>query len=309
MQNFELSSELALNVSNRFCNFEFDGKYDFYELLMSNRLIEDNKANKILKLEGNFNNCLFNKQNLEKNQLDNFEQLISADDLQEVLIYFNAHSENEKLSRQLSAFLKFKFWQANESERENMKKDLIILSSKSPQLKLEAVISQYEKVKEFREKTRNLKFIFTTLPKFDDDKFNSELEQYFSIITELNKEAVGLSKDSTPEEVLLIREVLTRPYNSLVNSINNFTPQGVDTKYLEGFKKGMRQITEPLIAKASQIDREKMAIMEKNNFFFEVQKHDKFENIKELNSELKNLNFHSAILFSNTIDLNRGSRK
>jgi hypothetical protein len=168
---------------------------------------------------------------------------------------------------------------------------------------------------DFREKVMSLKFSFTSLPKFDEEKYNSEMEQYFSIISELNKEAVGLSKDSTPEEIILIRDILALPYYSLVESINQFVPQGMDNKYLAGFKMGMRQITESLTAKALQVDREKTAYLEKNNFFFEVQKHDKFENIKgksEENADKNlhhNLNFHSAALFSNTMDLSRGQRK
>ena len=158
-----------------------------------------------------------------------------------------------------------------------------------------------------KSKVEQLKFPFTELPKFDDEKYNSELEQYFAIISELNKEAIRLSKDSSPEEVLLIHQVLSKPYFSLVDSINKFTPQGVDAKYLEGFKQGMRQITESLTAKGLQSDREKMAFLEKNNFFFEIQKHDKFD--KDRDGIENNLKFHSAFLFSNTLDLSRGLKK
>jgi hypothetical protein len=178
------------------------------------------------------------------------------------------------------------------------------------------MLFQYDRIQEFREKSRSLRFNFTNLPKFDEEKFNSELEQYFSIINALNNEAISLAKDSSPEEILLMREVLSGPYYSLVNSIKSFIPQGVDNKYLDGFRLGMRQITESLISKGLQVDREKMEILGKNNFFLEVQKHDKFENIRgQLASQngiktpaeaQNNLKLHSAILFSNTIDLNRG---
>jgi tetratricopeptide (TPR) repeat protein len=318
LQNFDLSSELADLISKRFCDVEYVGKDGFYELLLSNSAIEESQSNKLIKLEDDNKKCSLEKRFVEKTQIDNFERLILNDNMKEINVYFQAHVENDKLARQMGRYLKFKFWQASLNSKEKMKKEILALNAATPALNLEGMFSQYDRVLEFREKANNLKFDFTALSKFDDEKYNSELEQYFSIITELNKEAVALSKDSTPEEVILIRDVLSNPYYSLVKSINAFIPQGVDTKYLEGFKQGMRQITESLMAKGLQVDREKMAYLEKNNFFFEVQKHDKFENIKgkEGKSEeslqvrlQNNLNFHEAILFSNTLDLSRGQRK
>lgn len=318
LQNFELSSELANQISKRFCDVEYVGKDGFYELLLSNSSIEESQSNKLIKLEDENKKCSLEKRFVEKTQIDNFERLILNDNMKEINAYFQAHAENDKLARQMGRYLKFKFWQAPLDSKEKMKNEILALNAATPALNLDGMFSQYDRVLEFREKANNLKFEFTALTKFDDEKYNSEMEQYFSIITELNKEAVALSKDSTPEEVILIRGVLSNPYYSLVKTINSFIPQGVDTKYLEGFKQGMRQITESLTAKGLQVDREKMAYLEKNNFFFEVQKYDKFENIKgkegkneeALQVRLQNnLNYHEAILFSNTLDLSRGQRK
>lgn len=319
LQNFELSSELANQISKRFCEVDFVGKDGFYELIISNSAIGDAKSSKLLSLENDNKKCRLDKRFVEKTQMVNFDRLILNDNMKEITAYLEAHADNEKLARQMGRYLKFKFWQAPMQAKEKMKKDIMAMNAQNPALDLQGMFTQYDRVLEFREKTRNLKFEFTILPKFDEEKYNSEMEQYFSIIAELNKEAVALSKDSTPEEVILIREVLSSPYYSLVNSVNSFIPQGVDAKYLEGFKQGMRQITESLAAKGLQVDREKMAYLEKNNFFFEAQKYDKFKNIKEaaldkseesLQVRLQNnLNFHSAILFSNTIDLSRGQRK
>ena len=64
----------------------------------------------------------------------------------------------------------------------------------------------------------------------------------------------------------------------------------------------MRQITESLTAKGLQVDREKAAFLEKNNYFFEVQKND-IVGLEKNNSLVNALNFHSAILFSSTLDI------
>jgi hypothetical protein len=315
LQNFELSSELATLISKRFCENSFDGKDGFYELILSNSAIEKNQSKDLLSLEDSYKNCHMDKRTVEKMQLENFEHLILNDNPTQILSYYEAHSDNEKLVRQMGRVLKYNFWQAPQQEKDKIKKMILTMNENNKALNLGGMFAQYDRVMDFRTKILNLKFVFTNLPKFDEEKYNSEIEQYFSIITELNKEAIRLSKESSPEEVMLIREVLASPYYSLVDAINKFTPQGVDNKYLEGFRGGMRQITESLSAKGLQVDHEKVAYLEKNNFFFEVQKHDKFENIKARSEEVaernlqENLNFHSALLFSNTIDLSRGLRK
>ncbi len=315
LQNFELSSELSNLISKRFCDVEFAEKNGFYELAISNSAIESADAKKLLSLEDNYKNCHLDKRTIEKNQLDSFERLILSDNMKEVNVYFEAHADNEKLARQMGRYLRFKFWQAPFDQKEKMEKEIIAMNDKTPALNLKDMFNQYDHVLEFREKIMTTKFSFTKLEKFDEEKYNSELEQYFSIITALNKEAVTLSKESSPEEIIMIRDVLAVPYYSLVEAINHYVPQGVDNKYLEGFRGGMRQITESLLAKALQVDREKVAFLEKNNYFFEVQKHDKFEKSKtrsEENTDNKlqeNLNYHPALLFSNTMDLSRGLRK
>lgn len=321
LQNFELSTELALNISKRFCDQEYAGKEGFYELVLSNSAIEETESKKLLKIEDENQSCKLEKRFVEKTQMDTFERLVSIDKYSEIKNYFNAHSSNDKIARQMGRYLKAKFWGTPNDQKDKMKKEILAMNEATPALNLAGMFTQYEQVLDFIEKTKNLKFTFTEAPKFDEDKYNSEIEQYFAIITNLNKEAVTLSKESNPEEIILIREVLSAPYYSLVNSINNFVPQGVDSKYLEGFKQGMRQITESLTAKALQVDREKTAYLEKNNFFFQIQKHDKFDHsegkvkissedeIKKQEKLHENLNYHSAVLFSNTLDLSRGQRK
>jgi len=331
LQNFELSSKLSFDISKRFCDKTFIGKEGFYELVISNNAIENTDSSKLISLENNFNDCGFTKRFLEKTQIENFELLILNDQLSQVKSYFLAHSNNDKLARQMGRYLKFKFWQSTPGNKNKIREEINAMNSSIPSLDLNGMFLQYDRVMDFRKKVNELNFLFTVTTPFDDEKFNSEIEQYFSIITELNKEAVTLSKDCIPQEIILIREVLSLPYFSLVNSINSYVPQGVDNRYLEGFKKGMRQITVSLEAKALQIEREKVAFLDKNTFFFEVQKYDRFTDIKlksrsvsssevvtdesdneehlNLMADLKEgLNFHSAFIFSNTLDFGKSLR-
>lgn len=306
LQNFDLSSKFSGQILKRFCDENFPQKNDFYELITQNSITTDNNSTSLIKTEDEYKKCNIEKRFLEKNQLQNLEQLITSNNSNEITSYFKAHSDNEKLARSMGRFLKSKFWRESSNQKEKTKAEIITMNEAIPALGLDGMFDQYNHVLEFRNKVQALKFEFSNLPKFDDEKYNFELEQYFSIITELNNEAMALSKKSIPEEIVLIREVLSIPYFSLVNSINSYTPQGVDNNYREGFKKGMRQITESLNSKGLQLDREKMTYLEKNIFFFETQKYDRFSNITGGKNEL---NFHLAILFSSTMDLTRGQKK
>jgi hypothetical protein len=315
LQKFELSSELANTVSKKFCEQAFAEKESFYELLLSNAAIDTSGRNKLASTEESLKDCHLGAKFLEKNQVENFERIIATNQEIEMYNYFEKHSTNVQLIQEMKKYLTQKFLQSQNFKTDKTRDQISKLSILHPEFKLEKVINQYDRVLEFRERIIKTKFTFTDLPKFDEDKYNSELEQYFSIITELNKEAVNLAKESSQEEVALIRGVLSHPYYSLVETINQYVPKGVDLLYLEGFKAGMRQITESLSDKGLQIDLEKVAFFEKNNFFFEQRKHDKFENKKlnkiekNENNLTENLNYHSALLFSNTIDLVRGQRK
>lgn len=297
LQNFETSNEVALLTARRFCRDLYKNKEDFYQLINENTIIHKMNVASLIKVEEEFKKCDLSEKLITRTQTENMERLIFADKYQDVIAYFKANATNPSLIKMMDKYMKYKFYQNPEATQ----KDLIALQSS---LDLTANMTQYSNVAEFVKKANEMKFIFTEEEKFNEEKFNQELEQYFAIIGELNNEAITLSKQSGPEEVIMIRNILSKPYFSLVKVVRNFAPKGVDERYLEGFKQGMRQITESLLAKGLQVDREKMAFLEKNNYFFEVQKNVIFGEEKK-NSLEKALNFHSAILFSNTLDIGK----
>lgn len=298
LQNFELSNDVALMTSRRFCAQSFAEKESFYQLINENMILQKTSVSTLVNAEVEFKKCGLNEKLLERTQTENLERLIFADKYQDSIAYFKIHSSNISLQKMMDKFLKHKFYQ-NPIAAE---KDIASLGSA---LDFSSVTGQYQQVLSFVEKTQALKFSFTEEEKFNEEKYNLELEQYFAMVGELNNEAIALSKASGPQEVIMIRNVLSKPYFSLVKAIKAYIPKGVDNGYLEGFKQGMRQITESLVSKGLQVDREKMAFLEKNNYFFEVQKNDIVGGVNSKTQKTleQELNFHSALLFSNTLDI------
>jgi hypothetical protein len=301
LQDFDISTEVALLTARRFCKDIYKNKEEFYQILNENSIVHKASIEGVLKIESEFKNCDLGEKLISKTQNENMEKLIYADRYLDTIKYFKANPENPTLQRLMTKYLKYKFYQ----NPEIVKKDL---ASFQLNIDLTKNILQYSYVTDFVKKANEMKFIFSSDEKFNEDKFNLELEQYFAIIGELNNEAITLSKQSGPEEVIMIRNVLGKPYFSLAKIVRNYIPKGVDERYLEGFKKGMRQITESLLSKGLLVDREKAAFLEKNNYFFEVQKSDIFVEDKKSAIE-KALTFHSAILFSNTLDIGKNSNK
>ncbi len=294
LQNFDISSEVALTTSRKFCKEQFKNKEDFYQLVNENTIIHKTNVSDLIKLEDEFKKCGLNEKLMLKTQTENMERLIYADKYRDAITYFKAYSSNPGLVKMMERYLRFKFFQ----DPAGTSKDLDALSES---IDLTSIKIQYENVQSFVKKVNEMKFVFTSEEKFNEDRFNLELEQYFSIINELKNEAVVLSKSSGPQEIIMIRSVLGKPYYALEKAISQYKPAGVDETYLKGFKEGMRQFTEPLRAEGLQADKEKVTFLEKNNFFFEIQKNDMFD--LEKNSLKSALNFHSAIIFSSTLDI------
>lgn len=295
LQNFEVSNEIALMTAKRFCKESYKNKEDFYQLINENMVIHKMNVSSLLSVEDEFKRCDLSEKLLSRTQTENMERLIYSDKYNDILSYFKANSTNVSLVKMMDKYMKHKFY----LNPDKTKKDLESMASL---LDLGTTLSHHQHVKDFVKKVEEQSFVFTEEEKFNEEKFNSELEQYFAMIGELNNEAIALSKLSGPEEVMMIRNVLGKPYFSLVNAVKNYIPKGVDKNYLDGFKSGMSQITESLAAKGLQVEKEKVAFLEKNHYFFEIQKNDIFG--VEKNSSLgKELNFHSAVLFSNTLDV------
>ncbi len=295
LQKFDISSEIALNVSRLFCKEEYANKEDFFQLINENVIISNDKIGNLISIEEEFKKCNLNEKLIARSQKENMERLIYADRFKDIIIYFKANVNNPSLGKLMEKFMTYKFYK----DPEKIAKEL---DSNSLPIDISTIVNQHKSVEVFTRKVQDLKFVFTNEEKFNEDKYNAELEQYFSMVTEINNEAVKLSKLSSPLEIIMIRNVISKPYFSLVKEIRKFEPKGVDVRYLDGFKQGMRQITESLLSKGLQLDNEKSAFFEKNNNFFEIQKSDIF-GVEKSSPLEKELNFHSAILFSNTLDI------
>jgi hypothetical protein len=298
LQHFEIASELSKNISKRFCQQHFEQKDSLYELYVTTNALTHLSSRQAIDNEIEFKDCKLSDRIVKRVRSEVIEMMVDADKYVDLKEYFVA-LEHLSTTRQLVAtYLKFKFFQ----NPILYAKDLAFINPYAPELKLTQVIDHYKLILAFREKSKSIHFEFSNFEKFDASKYNFELDQYLSMLAEIEKEAVQLSKESTPEEIFLIREVLSGPYLSLKKLVDAYSPKGVDAKYVDGFKKGMRQISESLLSKTLQFDKEKVTFLEKNNYFFEIAKHATFDSYKSGISAKIYLD-HDAFIFVNTMDV------
>jgi hypothetical protein len=297
LQNFEKSTEVASSILNKYCDQPFKKKNEFYELIITNAVLENENASEIKRIEKDFAKCKIDEKMKSQIQSEVFSLYINTDQFTNVLEYLQDNTLSESNLKLVKTYFQFKFWQAPQQNIEEFRK----ISSKYPQLFLSKTFTDYDSLVAYKEKVSLLKFVFTVSEKFNDEIFNNELDQYLAIVNELTNDAVKLAKISSPEVVLELQNIVTLPYKSLQNAILNFHPKGVDESYLKGFVTGMRQISESLTSKILQFDREKLAFFDKNHFFFEVKNHAKFGNEKMNVDQI--LAFHTAALHSQTVEL------
>ena len=297
LQNFENSSEISKTIMNKFCEDSFLNKDEFYELLLTNAALENESVSTISKIEKEYARCKVSDKMLAQVQTEIITSFINNDQIKKLKEYLTSKELDESTLKLVHNYLHFKFWQ---NPNKNID-DLRVFSVKNPRFYLQKTIADYDSLVAFKEKITNVKFVFSIDDKFNDDKYNNELEQYLAILNELTNDAVALAKISSPEVVIELQNIISIPYKALQDSILKFRPKGVDNNYLKGFLSGMRQISESLAAKILQFDREKTSYFDKNHFFFEAKKHDKL-GTEKMNVE-QTLDFHSAVLHSKTVEL------
>ena len=302
LQNLDNSNEIAILTLKKFCQEEFVKKDDFFELIIYNTLLENDSISDIVSLEREYSKCKISETKLTQIQNEIISTLIAGDKFKNILKYINNRELNPNSIKMVNAYLQFKFWRSPKELLETMQD----LSAKKPELNLEKTLSEYDQLLAYKEKVKNLKFVFSSEEKFNDEKYNNELEQYLSIVTELTNLAINLAKNAPLEVVVELQEIISTPYKSLQNAILSYRPRGVDDNYLKGFFQGMRQISESLSAKILQFDREKVAFFGKNHFFYQINNHATLGNEK-LNID-QALDFHSALLHSQAIELS-GEKK
>lgn len=298
-QDFKNSQKISLKMIDHICETDKPELKEFYRVSHENMMLENYSFENIVNFENKIASCHV-ADNLKKIQHENnLQSLVFLDKFNDAITYYNKFSfENEKSQGLIKNYVTAKFYQDPERIKPLMQ-EIRTIDFSGP-------LESYGKLQEKIASIKEFDVKFTLAEKFDEELYNSELEQYFSMIQDMDKSIYKLSKTLAPNELIILKNYAHLPYQKLILAVDNFFPRGVDQQYLQGFKEGMRQITESLRSKLLQSDREKSAFLQKNQYFFQVQKNVIFaleNNSAPEKMVEKQLHFHSAKLFANTVDI------
>lgn len=303
-QKFNFSSDISKHYLLLNCEKRDIANSDFYTILQQNQILSKTNLKDYISTKNALEKCVKSEITINDTNHEMLESLIFNDKKEEIVFALKNISFQKNDYQEIGKYLKFKFWQTKTEDQIIGIDDLKSLSNNYPFLDLDSTIKKFEIINEHSQKVLQFKIEFSKKEKFNEELFNNELEQYFSIINKMNQNIYSLAKNSSPEEIIFLQNLLSSPYLKLMEAINYYTPSGVDSKYLDSFKKAMRPVIESLSSKVSNIESEKMTFLLKNHYFFELQKHVKFEFDKNEERNLLREEFlkHTAKIYSNSID-------
>lgn len=302
-QDFKNSQKISLQMLEHICQSEKPELKEFYRVTHENMMLENYSLENIVNFEAKMQNCHLAESIKKAQHENNLQSLVFLDKFNDATVYYNKFNfNNEKSQSLMKNYVTAKFYQDPEKIKPVM--------SQMTGIDFSGALESYGKLQEQITTIKEFDIKFSQKEVFDEELYNSELEQYFSMIQDIDKSVYRLSKTLAPNELIILKNYTHLPYQKLILAVDNFSPIGVDQQYLQGFKEGMRQITESLRSKLLQSDREKSAFLQKNQYFFQAQKNVIFalennsapERAGEKLVE-KQLQFHSAKLFANTVDI------
>ncbi len=110
--------------------------------------------------------------------------------------------------------------------------------------------------------------------RFPEKRFNSTLEKKFKLLTIMMTKGVKLINLGSSEGVVDVYQTLIRSYETLINSIKNFTPPKRSAAFVKSFKNSMKGVVQALEIKKVQLYKDshqliiKHDILHPENFFF-----------------------------------------
>lgn len=111
---------------------------------------------------------------------------------------------------------------------------------------------------------------------FPENLYNQSLKEKFSQLDKVTSSALNVLGVGSGRGIVSSYKYLVESYEGLASDVRNFTPDGKSESYLESFKKGMTDLTEPILVKAAEFRREAVKQISsssilsfKNNYFLQ----------------------------------------
>lgn len=304
LQDFKNSSQIAENILQKYCDKNINEKQDALEIIVENSLVDQKNNVDLNAIFNKYKSCGINAETERKMVLKTFNHALFNNDTMLLLTLYSRYGEYAEISRLFNQYLSFEIWEKEGSLATAFQQLGSNVSTSDERLvKTEA---KFLKVKELIERIESMKteVVIDENSAFNEDSFNTNLEEKFVSLNNYTEEAKKVLKEANLTESFLIRNALRIKTKALSYSLNNLKAHpSMDKAYADGFIGQMREFGMELGKKAFQLEIEARSVLTKNSHFT---KHGKAITQKEnmtREEEVANLmTDHYARFLLNTID-------
>ena len=248
LQDFQTAGKLSLFIFKKYCSESYKGKESnfknsFYWSMAENHIVTADTKLKLAK------KCGIKTKTITTLNLEIGKRHFNFRKFSNFIKFFNSNKNETSYQRFFAnSFVDF-YWDAKLKNHKKNQKTLIKLFSnllKKKTIKghkrkeMELILSFNKKIKEVNK--LNLKS-FSKLKKFNEQKFNGELEGNIKLLKFISAQLEPYIKSGNPHIVLASYKILAGHYKSLSQQVGNFTPLGVPSDYVKGFKQAMNQLS------------------------------------------------------------------
>ncbi len=265
LQNFKVSSLLTTTLYTKFCQKDFKLKTEFFQHSIHINLVENNfkEANRLLQTA---NQCKIKKETqttLAKQMMAHFMVNKKYPDYFD---FFIQNKENPKLRDKLNTDLVAIYWDTVMEQKEGLKKTVTNifskLRSKNKGIPMMSSILDFENFS--KHDVTQFAPSLTSGPKFDEKRFNTELERILSNTQTFTSRAEILIKSGEPNIVVGTYHHLITAYNKVISAIDGLTPKGMPKEYVVAFKTQMNGLTQNFKGQVNKYHQTAFSILDKN---------------------------------------------
>ncbi len=297
LQNFKFSSDTAQIVIDKYCSKEVDEKYSAIEIILENTMYDTKSQLLLDSFLSKYSNCSLKEEFTKRMTLKAFNYALFTNNKDQIISIYKNNNTQADISRLFNQYLSFEVWERNDLESifKDVTTDERLSKNENKLLKVKEVISRIENTPMNLEINNDVEF--------NEEEFNTKLEERFNFLNAYTLEAQKIIKESNVTEAYMIKTALQKKTLELSIALGNLKAHPImDKNYAEGFIGQMQEFSMELNKKSEQLKAEAKLSLDKNSHFT-LQAKPKV--IKEITSDdqIQNLFLdHSSKAFLSTMD-------
>lgn len=300
LQNFDKSSAVAEIMLNKFCKEDQKEKNDAFEIIIENQLLTAKTSINTDEFFSKYKDCQITSEVQRRITLNSFHHAIFNNDLNMIVKIYNANQDQAEISRLFNQYLAFAIW-------ENGPQLETVFKNSNLDERLTKTESKFLRIKEYLQRVEalNTDVSIDEKSEFNEDSFNTNLEEKFVSLNNYTLEANKILKETNATEAFLIKNALFQKTRNLSQSLVSMNAHpSMDENYRNGFLGQMKEFGLELHKKSLELKKEAKNVLEKNSHFTQTAKLMYQDNSlgKEQDEFTKLMHEHYAKLFLNTLD-------